>query len=415
MQGLTSYREAIAQALEGGWRFCGLHASEGGAVVRTLLVARDGTTRLETAAVDGGTAPSIVDLALAADWDEREAHDLHGVRFDGHEPLRPLVRHDLELDAWTVPVRGPDPYQVAVGPVHAGVIESGHFRFHLVGERILHLDARLFYKHRGLERAAEGNTLEDGLAWAARACAACSVANTVSYALACEDALGLGTTAELARVRTILLELERTWNHLNDIAAVCAGVGLAAGNNRFAGLTERARRLNAHLTGHRFLSGTVQVGGSSSPSTPTASGRRGRSSRRSSPRRAPPGASSSSTPPSKTASPTSASSELTTPQGSAPSGPLRVPLGSRRTHAPEPEHAWPTTGSLRSFPSPARRGRPCAPGAARARAPAVDRAARHAPRRPGRADRRETRQRGKPNRDRPRREPARCDQLHRRA
>jgi Ni,Fe-hydrogenase III large subunit len=259
----VSYRETIAQALEGGWRFAGLHASKGSAVVRTLLVARDGTTRLEAAAVEGGTAPSIVDLAPAADWDEREAHDLYGIGFEGHEPLRPLVRHDLELDAWTVPVRGHDAYQVAVGPIHAGVIESGHFRFHLVGERILHLDARLFYKHRGLERAAEGNTLEDGLAYAARACAACSVANAVSYALACEDALGLDTTPELARVRTILLELERTWNHLNDIAAVCAGVGLAAGNNRFAGLTERARRLNAHLTGHRFLSGTVKVGGSS--------------------------------------------------------------------------------------------------------------------------------------------------------
>ena len=69
-------------------------------------------------------------------------------------------------------------------------------------------------------------------------------------------------TEELRRARTILLELERTWSHLNDIAAICAGVGLAAGNNRFAALTERARRLNAVLTGHRFLFNTVRVGGS---------------------------------------------------------------------------------------------------------------------------------------------------------
>src|SRR5206468_12743100 len=66
----------------------------------------------------------------------------------------------------------------------------------------------------------------------------------------------------LARVRTVLLELERVWNHLNDIGAVCAGVGLAAGTSYFGGLTERARRLNAKLTGHRFLSGSVCVGGS---------------------------------------------------------------------------------------------------------------------------------------------------------
>ena len=71
-----------------------------------------------------------------------------------------------------------------------------------------------------------------------------------------------GCEHELTRIRTILLELERMWSHLNDIAAVCAGVGLAAGNNRFAAITERARRLNATLTGHRFLFGSIRIAGS---------------------------------------------------------------------------------------------------------------------------------------------------------
>jgi Ni,Fe-hydrogenase III large subunit len=84
----------------------------------------------------------------------------------------------------------------------------------------------------------------------------------VAYAHACEDALGLTPTPELARARTILLELERAWNTLNDIGAICAGVGLAAGTSRFAELTDRARALNARLTGHRFLFGSVAVGGS---------------------------------------------------------------------------------------------------------------------------------------------------------
>ena len=257
---MSGYRERVAEAFAGGWRFAGLHATA--TDVRTLLVGGGGETRLESTPVGEGRVPSIVDLAPAAGWDEREAHDLYGVAFDGHEPLRPLVDHDPRLDSWTVPLHGHDAYQVAVGPIHAGVIESGHFRFHVVGDRILHLDARLFYKHRGLERAAEGRTLAGGLAYAGRACAACAVANTVAYAQACEEALGLEPTPQLARVRTILLELERTWNHLNDVAAICAGVGLAAGNNRFAALTERARRLNAVLTGHRFLFATVRVGGS---------------------------------------------------------------------------------------------------------------------------------------------------------
>jgi Ni,Fe-hydrogenase III large subunit len=257
-----NYRRRITELLDDGWRFAGLHATDGGASIRTLLIDRDGSTRLEGIAVVNGTAPSIVDLAPAAGWDEREAHDMFGVRFDGHEPLRPLIDHDLDLDRWTVPVRGHDPYQIAVGPIHAGVIESGHFRFHVVGDRILYLDARLFYKHRGLERAAEGKTLDEAAAYIARACAGCAVANRLAYAHACEDARGLRPTAELARVRTIMLELERVWNHLNDIAAVCAGVGLAAGNARFAALTERARRLNRTLTGHRFLFGSIQIAGS---------------------------------------------------------------------------------------------------------------------------------------------------------
>jgi Ni,Fe-hydrogenase III large subunit len=258
---MSAYRETVAAALGAGWHFAGLHASADGSCVRTLL-SRDGDVRLETVAVSDGSVPSLVDLVPAAGWDEREAHDLHGVEFAGHEPLRPLLDHDLDLAHWTVPVRGADPYQLAVGPIHAGVIESGHFRFHVVGERILHVDARLFYKHRGLERAAEGATLEGGIAFATRACAACAVTNAVAFAHACEDALGLVPDPELARVRTILLELERLWSHLNDIAAVCAGVGLAAGNNAFAALAERGRRLNAALTGHRFLFGSVRVGGS---------------------------------------------------------------------------------------------------------------------------------------------------------
>ena len=162
--------------------------------MRTLLASPSGELQLKTVDAAGGVVPTIVDLAAAAGWDEREAHDLYGVRFEGHEPLRPLVNHDGPLDRFATPVRGPDPYQVAVGPIHAGVIESGHFRFHVVGDLILHVDARLFYKHRGLERAAEGLTLADGLPVVARACAGCWVTNAVAYAHACEEALGLGPT-----------------------------------------------------------------------------------------------------------------------------------------------------------------------------------------------------------------------------
>jgi Ni,Fe-hydrogenase III large subunit len=256
------YRDAIAEALARGARVASLYATHDsdGAVVRVVLCEPDGALRIETVRVRDGRVPSVVDLTRAAEWSEREVHDLHGVTFDGHEPLRPLVDHGATLAAWTVPVRGPDAYQVAVGPIHAGVIESGHFRFHVVGDRILHLDTRLFYKHRGLERAAVHASIDDGIAYAARACGACTVTNRVAYAHAAEQLRGLRPPAEVARARTILLELERLWSHLNDIAAICSGVGMSAGNQRFSALGEDARRLNAALAGHRLLFDSVHVG-----------------------------------------------------------------------------------------------------------------------------------------------------------
>jgi Ni,Fe-hydrogenase III large subunit len=257
----AAFRADVETALAEGWRARSLYAADGGRVLRVLLTGPDNETRLESVVPDGeGSVPSIVDLAPAMGWDEREAHDLYGVRFVGHEPLRPLLDHAAPLESWTVPVRGHDPYQVAVGPIHAGVIESGHFRFHVVGDRILHLDARLFYKHRGLERAAEGSPAATALNVITRACAGCMVANSVAFATAAEQTLGLRVTSGLARARTFLLEIERVWNHLNDVAAVCAGVGMAAGNTYFLALTERARRLNMNVAGHRFLFGSVLIG-----------------------------------------------------------------------------------------------------------------------------------------------------------
>jgi Ni,Fe-hydrogenase III large subunit len=259
----ADWRGACAGALADGGRFRGAYADGSGSRRRWhALFARGASTRVLTSLPAGDELPSIVDLVPAAEWDEREAGDLYDLRFDGHEPLRPLVAHPSDTPSWTVPVEGEGVNEVAVGPVHAGVIESGHFRFHVVGERILLLDLRLFYKHRGLERAAEGRELAEGLAFAQRACGACAVANSVAYALACESVLGLTPSRELRRARTLLLELERLYNHLNDIAAICAGVGFAAGNMAFAALKERAMRLNEAISGHRFLFGSIEMGAS---------------------------------------------------------------------------------------------------------------------------------------------------------
>ncbi len=259
----AGWRAACEDAAAEGARLRCLYAVAGehGPELRALLGLPD-EERLLSVSLADAPADSVLEVFPAAGWDEREAHDLYGVRFAGHDPLRALVAHPSQPERWMTPVHGHGTHQVAVGPIHAGVIESGHFRFHVVGERILRLDLRLFYKHRGLQRAAEGRTLEDGLAYAQRACAACAVANSVAYVHAAEAALGLVPNAALRRARTLLCELERLYNHLNDLSAICAGIGFAPGAMAFAALKERAQRLNARLSGHRFLFDTVAIAAS---------------------------------------------------------------------------------------------------------------------------------------------------------
>ena len=159
------------------------------------------------------------------------------------------------------PVSGDGVHQVAVGPVHAGVIESGHFRLHVVGERILAMDPRLFYKHRGLEQAACGHGREDALAYAQRACAACAVTNSVAYAQAVEEATGIAPTGRCASRGPCCSSSSGSTTTCNDIGAICAGVGFAPGTMAFAALKDRAQQINMRAFGHRFLFGTVRVGG----------------------------------------------------------------------------------------------------------------------------------------------------------
>jgi Ni,Fe-hydrogenase III large subunit len=256
-----AFTTAITQALVAGERFGGAWASgrDRDLSWRALLVSAD-ETRVISCEVPDGPLESIVELVEAAGWDEREAHDLYGLEFAGHSPLRALATHTDDPGQWMTSVSGDGVHQVAVGPIHAGVIESGHFRFHVVGERILAMDPRLFYKHRGLEHAAEGHDIDSAQRYAQRACAACAVANTLAYAHAIEDACGLAADRQLRVTRTALLELERLYNHLHDISAICAGAGFAPGTMAFAALKDRAQQINARAFGHRFLFGSIAVG-----------------------------------------------------------------------------------------------------------------------------------------------------------
>jgi Ni,Fe-hydrogenase III large subunit len=154
-------------------------------------------------------------------------------------------------------------YEIPVGPVHAGMIEPGHFRFSVVGETILNLKARLWFVHRGIEKLFEGRTPTDAIDLAERVSGDTSVGHALAFCRAVEDAQGLPIDPATQQIRAILLELERLYNHVTDIGALCNDVGHGILNNQAQRVKEQLLRINDDVTGHRLLRGAIRVGGAS--------------------------------------------------------------------------------------------------------------------------------------------------------
>jgi len=226
--------------------------------------------------------PSVAADLPAANWYEREVNDLLGLRAQGHPDRRPLVLHgewpeefhplrkdyapnarvprDQDRESF-MQYDGRDVTEIPVGPIHAGIIEPGHFRFGAVGDTILHLDARLFYTHRGLEKISEGLPLRKVLFLAERICGVCSLSHAAAFAQAVENAGQVEIPKRAQYLRTLFLELERLYNHIGDVGNVCAGFGFAVGNSQGLRLREELLQLNEQIVGHRYLRGVVELGG----------------------------------------------------------------------------------------------------------------------------------------------------------
>ena len=158
-------------------------------------------------------------------------------------------------------VEGPGVYEIPVGPVHAGMIGPGHFRFSVVGETILNLKARLWFTHRGVEKLFAGRATPAGVELAERVSGDTTVGHGVAFCLAVEDALGLPVPADGYLIRALLLELERLYNHVADIGMLCNDVGHSILNIHAGRIRERLLRVNDAVTGHRLLRGAVFPGG----------------------------------------------------------------------------------------------------------------------------------------------------------
>ena len=233
--------------------------------------------------------PSLTPHIPAAHWYEREIMDMFGLIPQGHPDQRRLVFHEAfpagshplrkdwsisgaELKEWgegtlqKVPhpfmeVAGEGIVEIPVGPVHAGIIEPGHFRFSAVGETIFFLEPRLSYTHKGTEKQFEKLGFVEGVKLAERVSGTSSYSHGAAYCMAVERMMGIEITEKAAAVRTLVLELERLYNHIGDIGNMCAGTAFALGYMNGAVIKEQLMQLNERLTGSRYLRGVNVIGG----------------------------------------------------------------------------------------------------------------------------------------------------------
>lgn len=236
-----------------------------------------------TAAVPA-EAPAMVSLATLhypASRFEREISDLFGIVFEGHPDPRPLVRHafwptdyfPLRKDAAPrafaddgrafpfTEVGGEGVYEIPVGPVHAGVIEPGHFRFSVVGETIIDMKSRLYFTHKGTEKLFENREPAAGVELAERVSGDTTIGHALAFCQALEAAVGMTVPPRAQYLRVILLEMERLYNHVGDFGMIANDTGYAVAHSHCFRIRERLFRLNKRLTGNRLLRGGIVPGG----------------------------------------------------------------------------------------------------------------------------------------------------------
>ncbi len=160
-----------------------------------------------------------------------------------------------------VQVEGQGVHEIPVGPVHAGIIEPGHFRFSIIGERVLRLEERLGYTHKGTEKLFESISLQQGAKLAGRVSGDSTVAYAWAYAMAAEGIAKVTPPSRALWLRALLLERERVANHLGDLGYLGNDVALAFGFAQFWILKEQVLRNNASLFGHRYLMDKIVPGG----------------------------------------------------------------------------------------------------------------------------------------------------------
>lgn len=273
---VTRFRDAVVSATRGGWRLVALFGlpDRGGAVLVVTILADDGKGQLAAIAMRvDETYPALTPDCPEAHLFEREVWEQCGITPEGHPELKPVRRHPhdhaarppaTDVDREHYPfsrIESDAVHEVAVGPVHAGIIEPGHFRFQAHGEDVLSLEIMLGYQHRGVELLLERR------GWPAAVLVAESIAGdtVIGHAgAACGaiDALARSRKSPRAQaIRGIALELERMANHIGDLGAIAGDVAYQPAAAYFGRMRGECLNLLMTLSGNRYGRGLVRPGG----------------------------------------------------------------------------------------------------------------------------------------------------------
>jgi Ni,Fe-hydrogenase III large subunit/Ni,Fe-hydrogenase III component G len=226
--------------------------------------------------------PSLSKRFVPAYRFERQIMSLMGITAAGNPDMRPWIKfEDWPEDAWPLKksfdaaqqmprvageyawarAEGEGVYEIPVGPVHAGIIEPGHFRFQAIGEDVINLEERLGYVHKGIEKKFESLAWQDGAKLAGRVSGDTTVAHSLAYCMAMESMTGCRVPERAHWLRALFLERERIANHLGDIGAICNDAAFAFMLYQLSRLKEMLLRTNLRLFGHRFIMDRIIPGG----------------------------------------------------------------------------------------------------------------------------------------------------------
>jgi Ni,Fe-hydrogenase III large subunit len=279
---IDHFRETVIHAVRTGWRLVAYFGMPDRGDTRLLAVlADDAAGRLgATSTSVRDRFPALTPVCPQAHLFEREIAEQCAVLPEGHPWLKPLRRHPpdhaaqraaivLDPDAYDFfQVRGEDVHEVAVGPVHAGIIEPGHFRFQAHGEEVLFLEIVLGYQHRGVEPLLETLPQERAVLVAESIAGDTVIGHTGAYCGALEALARSRKTPRAQTIRGIALELERLANHIGDLGAIAADIAFQPGSAFFGRMRGECLNLLMTLSGNRYGRGLIRPGGVTFDITP---------------------------------------------------------------------------------------------------------------------------------------------------